>query len=152
MNISNSKMLKDYLTILEQLEPHQKPAWGKMTPQHMVEHLILAVQMGNGKLKLNCINPPEKLPTLKRFLLSDRPLPKGFVNPAIGADNLPLKCPDIDRARDKLKKEVENYYKYFKTNPDAKPVNVTFGELNKEEWDVFHQKHFTHHLSQFGLM
>jgi hypothetical protein len=52
----------------------------------MVEHLILAVQMSNTKLKLECFNPPENIPSLKRFLMSSRPMPKLFVNPVIGED------------------------------------------------------------------
>jgi hypothetical protein len=137
---------------LNKLNPQQKALWGKMTPQHMVEHLILAVQMSNGKLKLECFNPPEKIPTLKRFLMSNRPMPKGFVNPVIGPDNLPLNYSSLDESKNKLEEEIEDYYRFFEENPDVRPVNVTFGELNKEEWDVFHKKHFTHHLSQFGLL
>jgi oxepin-CoA hydrolase/3-oxo-5,6-dehydrosuberyl-CoA semialdehyde dehydrogenase len=122
-----------------------------MTAQHMVEHLILAVQMSNGKLKLECFNPPEKLPTLKRFLLSSRPLPKMFENPALGKGLQSLKYKSLYEAIEKLKEEVENYYSFFNRNPDAKTMNVTFGELNKYKWDVFHKKHFEHHLSQFNL-
>ncbi len=148
MNILTNK----YLMLLNKLDPQQKPLWGKMTPQHMVEHLILAVQMSNGKLKLECSNQPDKILTLKRFLMSSRPMPKGFVNPVIGPDNLPLNYSSLDEAKNKLEEEIEDYYRFFEENPDVRPVNVTFGELNKEEWDVFHKKHFTHHLSQFGLL
>ncbi len=145
-------LMTNYLMLLNKLNPQQKALWGKMTPQHMVEHLILAVQMSNGKLKLECFNPPEKIPTLKRFLMSNRPMPKGFVNPVIGPDNLPLNYSSLDESKKKLEEEIEDYYRFFEENPDVRPVNVTFGELNKEEWDVFHKKHFTHHLSQFGLL
>ncbi len=145
-------LTNNYLMLLNKLDPQLKPLWGKMTPQHMVEHLILAVQMSNGKLKLECFNPPEKIPTLKRFLMSNRPMPKGFVNPVIGPDNLPLNYSSLDESKKKLEEEIEDYYRLFEENPDVRPVNVTFGELNKEEWDVFHKKHFTHHLSQFGLL
>jgi len=145
-------LTNNYLMLLKKLDPKQKALWGKMTPQHMVEHLILAVQMSNGKLKLECFNQPDKIPTLKRFLMSSKPMPKGFVNPAIGPDNLPLNYSSLDEAKNKLEEEIEDYYHFFEENPDAKLVNVTFGELNKEEWDVFHKKHFTHHLSQFGLL
>ena len=147
-----SMLTNNYLMILKKLDPHQKPLWGKMTPQHMVEHLILAVQMGNGKLKLECINPPEKIPTLKRFLMSSRPMPKLFVNPVVGKDLRPLKYSSLEAAVEKLKNEIDVYVLFFENNPGAKPVNLTFGELNKEEWDVFHQKHFKHHLSQFSLL
>lgn len=147
-----NKLTNNYLMLLNKLDPQQKPLWGKMTPQHMVEHLILAVQMSNGKLKLECINPPEKIPTLKRFLMSSRPMPKLFVNPVIGADLRPLECSSLEEAMGKLNNEIDDYALFFENNPDANPINVTFGELNEEEWDVFHKKHFTHHLSQFGLL
>ncbi len=145
-------MLNQYHKILGNLNEDAKPLWGKMTPQHMVEHLILAVQMGNGKLKFECFNPPEKIPSLKRFLMSSRPMPKLFVNPLIGEDFRPLKYSSLEEAVEKLENEIDDYELYFESNQDVKPVNATFGELNKEEWDVFHKKHFTHHLSQFGLL
>ena len=147
-----NNLTDNYLTFLNKLDPQQKPLWGKMTPQHMVEHLILAVQMSNGKLKLECFNPPEKISTLKKFLMGNRPMPKLFVNPVIGEDLRPLEYPSLEEAREKLKKEMDDFILFFENNPDANLVNVTFGELNKEEWDVFHKKHFTHHLSQFGLL
>jgi hypothetical protein len=151
INLMNM-LINNYLTLLNKLDLQHKPLWGKMTPQHMVEHLILAVQMSNGKLKLECFNPPEKNPTLKRFLMSGRPMPKLFVNPVIGEDLLPLEHSSLEEAIEKLKKEIDDYLLFFENNPSAKPVNVTFGELNNEEWDIFHKKHFTHHLSQFGLL
>ena len=145
-------MLNQYCSKLSLLNKDVKALWGKMCPQHMVEHLILAVKMSNGKLKLECINPPEKIPSLKRFLMSSRPMPKLFVNPVVGKDLRPLKYSSLEAAVEKLKNEIDVYVLFFENNPGAKPVNVTFGELNKEEWDVFHKKHFTHHLSQFGLL
>jgi oxepin-CoA hydrolase/3-oxo-5,6-dehydrosuberyl-CoA semialdehyde dehydrogenase len=84
--------------------------------------------------------------------MSNRPMPKGFVNPVIGPDNLQLNYSSLDESKKKLEEEIEDYYRLFEENPDVRPVNVTFGELNKKEWDVFHKKHFTHHLSQFGLL
>jgi oxepin-CoA hydrolase/3-oxo-5,6-dehydrosuberyl-CoA semialdehyde dehydrogenase len=102
-------------------------------------------------LSLKCFNSPEKIPALKRFLLSEKPLPKLFENPALGKGLSALKYRSLDEALEKLKVEIDDYHLYFKKNPDSKTVNVTFGELNKDEWDVFHHKHFKHHLSQFGL-
>ena len=145
-------MLDEFLEHLENLNPSAKALWGKMSAQHMVEHLILAVEMGNGKLKFDCINPRDKLPTLKKFLMSNRPMPKGFVNPVIGHDNLPLNYSSLAETKNKLEEKIEDYYRFFEENPDAKPVNATFGELSKNEWDHFHKKHITHHLEQFGLL
>lgn len=145
-------MFNSYFEKIILLGANTKPLWGKMTSQHMVEHLILAMRMSTGKIKLECFNPPEKLPALKRFLMSSRPLPKLFVNPAIGENLLPLKYTSLEEAKKILKQEITDYLKYFELNPEVKTINVTFGELNKDEWDIFHQKHFAHHFSQFGLI
>lgn len=143
--------LINLLPYLESLSPEAKPLWGKMTPQHMVEHLILAVRTSNGKLKVECFNPPDKIPTLKRFLLSGRPLPKNFMNPLIGEGLLPLEFKDMKNACNNLKSEIDDYYNFFETNPNAVTTNPTFGNLNKDEWELFHKKHFFHHLEQFGI-
>ncbi|MBA4407219.1 hypothetical protein C0389_08100 [bacterium] len=145
------KPLIDKLSYLEKLQPETKQLWGKMSAQHMVEHLVFAVRTSNGKLNIGCFNPPGKWPTFKRFLLSSRPLPKEFLNPIIGADLLPLEYKNLDEAKTALALEVDDYYKYFEEKPDALLLNPTFGELNKAEWDVFHSKHFTHHFEQFGI-
>jgi hypothetical protein len=143
--------LIDKLNVLKKLQSETKQLWGKMSAQHMVEHLILAVRTSNGKLNVGCFNPPEKWQTLKRFLLSSRPLPKEFMNPIIGENLLPLEYKNLDEAIKILSQEVDDYYEYFEENPDALLLNPTFGELNKSEWEVFHEKHFTHHFGQFGI-
>ena len=146
------KPLINKLRLLENLQADTKQLWGKMSAQHMVEHLILAVRTSNGKLNVGCFNPPEKWPALKKFMMSNRPLPRDFMNPIIGENLLPLEYGNLTEAKDVLKLETAAYYKYFEENPDGKLLNPTFGELNKDEWDVFHEKHFTHHFTQFGLI
>lgn len=118
----------------------------------MVEHLIAAVQSSNGKLNVECFSEQEKIPPLQRFLLSSRPFPKGFISPIIGEGLLPLLYGSLDEAKTVLKSEVEDYYKFFEEHPDAVLTNPTFGDLNKNGWDTFHEKHFTHHFKQFGII
>ena len=146
-----NKPLVEKLADLDKLNPSTKQLWGKMSPQHMVEHLILTVKSSNGKLNVTFYGEPEKIPSLRRFLLSSRPFPKGFISPIIGEGLLPLRYGSLDEAKSVLKKEVADYYTFFESSPNAVFVNPTFGELNKSEWDVFHQKHFTHHFQQFGI-
>ncbi|MEW6506798.1 MAG: DUF1569 domain-containing protein [Bacteroidota bacterium] len=137
---------------LKKLQPDTKPMWGIMSPQHMIEHLILAVRVSNNKVKVECFNPPEKIPALKRFLLSERPLPKNFVNPLIGEGLIPLQFNSLEEAIANLNLEILDYYTFFAENSDALLINPTFGELNKDEWQLFHKKHFIHHLAQFGII
>ena len=143
--------LKNKISLLSKLNETQKPLWGKMTPQHMVEHLYKAVQSSINEIQFNIYTEENKIPVLKRFLLGNRPLPKEFMNPAIGPDLLPLEFNSLDDAVLNLEKVIERYKLFYIENPSAKTAHPTFGLLSKEEWDIFHQKHFTHHLSQFGL-
>lgn len=122
-----------------------------MSAQHMIEHLIMSNRISNTKLKTESFNPPEKIPALKRFLMSARPLPNEFANPLLGEGLQPLEFTNMDDSKLMLKKEVEDFYNYFEECPDAVSFNPTFGELNKSEWNVFHEKHFTHHFNQFGI-
>lgn len=137
---------------LNKLTDEIKPLWGKMTPQHMVEHLILTFRICNGSRVVDIITEDRLLPIQKRFLLSDKPLPKLFINPVIGENLLPLEFVDMNTGKDILISELNKYEEYFNLNPDSKPAHPVFGYLSKSEWDVFHKKHFEHHFSQFGII
>lgn len=141
------------LSPIDKLTESTKPVWGIMTPQHMVEHLVLAVKSSNGSLPIDkCMNPPEKFPVLKKFLLSPRQLPRNFVNSVIGDELKPLLNSNLDFAKKELLKEVMLFDQFFNNNPSTSPINATFGSLNKEEWIIFHKKHFNHHFRQFDLI
>ena len=145
MNFSEIQIL------LKQLKPDQKPLWGKMTPQHMVEHLYKAIQSSINEISLNVYTEERKIPVLKKLFLGERPLPKEFMNPAIGPELLQLEFEDLNNAIDELRNVMQRYDKFFIDNPSIKTAHPIFGHLIKSEWDTFHQKHFKHHLSQFGL-
>jgi len=141
----------DTVKLLNQLQPDQKPLWGKMTPQHMVEHLYKAVQASINEINLNVFTEERKIPILKKLFLGERALPKEFMNPAIGPELLTLEFKDLNKAIIELENVQKRYEQFFINNPSVKTAHPIFGYLTKEEWDVFHQKHFKHHLAQFGI-
>lgn len=136
---------------LKNLQSDQAPLWGKMTPQHMVEHLFIAVQASINDIEVKVYTEDRKIPVLKRLFFRDGEFPKEFMNPAIGPDLLKLKFEDLNSAIKELENVLMRYNKFFDENPSAKTIHPVFGYLTKDEWDVFHQKHFKHHLSQFGI-
>lgn len=142
---------KEIINSLNKLNPEQKALWGKMTPQHMVEHLYTTVQSSINEIEVQIYSEERKIPVLKKLFMGERPLPKEFINPAIGPDLLNLKFKDLNSAINELEDVLIRYDKYFEQNPSTKTIHPIFGYLTKDEWDVFHQKHFKHHLSQFGL-
>jgi len=145
-------MLDEKLDLLCKLDINQKPLWGKMTPQHMVEHLYKSIQASINEIALEVFTEERKIPVLKKLFLGTRPLPKEFMNPAIGPDLMSLEFTDLKSAIDELKMVIKRYNIYFHSNPSEKTVHPVFSYLSKEEWDIFHEKHFRHHMSQFGLI
>jgi DNA-directed RNA polymerase subunit H (RpoH/RPB5) len=139
------------IDLLSKLTVDQKPLWGKMTPQHMVEHLFKTYQVSISEIKLDIFSDERKISVLKKLFLGKRPLPKEFINPAIGPDLLPLEFPDLETAILELKKILLRYDIFFSKNPQTKTAHPVFGYLTKEEWDIFHQKHIEHHFTQFGI-
>lgn len=136
---------------LNQLTDEMQPLWGKMSAHHMIEHLDLAFRICNGKREVQIVTDEKRLPMMKKFVLSDKPLPKLFINPIIGENLLPLEYDSLESAKEKLIFEINKYEEHFISNPDSTPAHPVFGYLNKTEWDSFHKKHFEHHFAQFNI-
>ncbi|MFN2373552.1 MAG: DUF1569 domain-containing protein [Cyclonatronaceae bacterium] len=149
---NTSSQLTTLVNTLGNLTPDTQPLWGGMTAQHMVEHLTSALMLSNGDISIGQNTEENKIPAMRAFLMSDRPMPRNFRSPANG-DGLPrLKHTDLEKAVAALTKALARFHQYHEKNPGAKPVNPVFGPLSYEEWIQFHQKHFQHHLTQFGLI
>ena len=141
----------EIINSLQKLKHDQKPLWGKMTPQHMVEHLYKTMQASINEITFNIFTDEKRIPVLKRLFLGDRDLPKEFMNPAVGPDLIELDFKDLRSAINELENIFFKYEKFFMENPDTKTIHPVFGYLTKSEWDLFHKKHFKRHLAQFGL-
>ena len=144
-------IFNETINSLKRLIPDQKSLWGKMTPQHMVEHLYKTVQASINEIELPIYSEERKIPVLKKLFMRERPFPKEFINPAIGPDLMKLEFKNLEEAKLELENVISRYEQFFENNPDVKTVHPVFGRLPKQEWDIFHRKHFKHHLSQFGL-
>ncbi|MGZ8568299.1 MAG: DUF1569 domain-containing protein [Bacteroidia bacterium] len=143
--------LKPLNEVLKNLKPDAQPQWGRMTPQHMVEHLTNSVNGSNGRVIMNALYPEERLEKAKAFLMSNRPMPRGISNNP-GADLPALRNENLEKAIEELQEAVHEFEEHHLSNQDSRYTHPAFGELNKDEWNVFHDKHFRHHLSQFGLL
>ncbi|MEO6902805.1 MAG: hypothetical protein ABI315_06610 [Bacteroidia bacterium] len=144
----------DIFKTLERLQSNASPAFGIMTPQHMVEHLVFSIRFSNEKEPQKLYFPLEKAEQIKSFVIySDAELPIGFKAPVLPKDELlPLSYQDLSSAIEMLKLELDAFDSYFKLNPHNSPINPTMGKLTHTEWIVFHNKHFKHHFKQFNLV
>jgi hydroxymethylglutaryl-CoA reductase len=139
--------------VLKDLSPDAKPLWGEMNAQQMVEHLVLSVEISNGKRDLPLYTEKEKVEKVKNVaLLSNRPLGRGFRNPALPVSPLLLMYKDIEEAKQVLRQSIDLFMHYFRNNVETTRVHNMFGPLDYHEWLWFHYKHFLHHFMQFGLV
>ena len=136
---------------LNQLHTTTAAQFGILTPQHMVEHLILTVKMSAGRIPIPEFVPNEKQLAQKQALLfTDIPFPSGVKAPGLPDTLLDLRFPDLETAKAELIKSWDAYQLLFKENPTKQTFHPRFGLLNFDEWERFHAKHMDHHLGQFG--
>lgn len=138
--------------MLSRLSDDTAPKWGILTPQHMVEHLVSSWRISNGKAQAPCITPEERLSALRQFLFSDKPFQKNIKNPILPEGLTPLRKKNLEEANQQLVNEIRDFFAYFEEHPNSKPIHPIFGELDKEGWLLFQEKHIKHHFEQFGLL
>ena len=144
----------EYIPIIQNADNSAQPKWGKMNFQQMLEHVAAFFKVSTHKLKFDLVSPPEHMPKLKDFLMSDKQFRENTKAPTsiIGEEPFPVHYASPEEAVAKLEKEVNYFFHFYETNSGATAVHPVFGELNFEEWVRLHYKHVTHHLRQFGLM
>ncbi len=136
---------------IQHLSLQSEAKFGILTPQHMVEHLILTLKMSAGRIPIPEIVPTEKQLARKQALLfTDLPFPQGIKAPGLPDTLLDLRYPDLETAKSELIKSFDAYQLLFQENLTKHTPHPGFGLLNFEEWQRFHAKHMDHHLGQFG--
>ncbi len=154
MNEQQQFLQHQYMAIIRKAQPSTAAKWGKMNFQQMLEHVSSFFKVSTKKLHFDLVSPPEHLPKLREFLMSEKVFRENTKAPAniIGEEPHLLHYTTVKEAIDELEKEVNDFFSYFTTNTQALSVHPVFGELNYEEWVRLHYKHVTHHLRQFGLL
>lgn len=151
MDITNRQEVN---SLLNNLTENTQPRWGQMQPQNMIEHLAAVLQYTNGKKQIAQRTTEEEGLKAKQFLIyTDAELPMGLKTPLLPADGpISFEFSSLDEAKKALNKELDDFETYHANNPDAVFVQPRLGKLNYKEWIIFHNKHFTHHFKQFGLI
>jgi hypothetical protein len=143
----------EYIPTIRKADTSVQPQWGKMSFQQMVEHVSAFFKVSTHKLTFPFVSPPEHMPKLKEFLMSDKQFRENTKAPAsiIGEEPFPVHYASVKEAVAKLEQEVNHFFHFYENNPTATAIHPVFGELNFEEWVRLHYKHVTHHLRQFAL-
>ncbi len=150
------RFLKSELpSLLANLHADTPAKWGKMTAQHMVEHLSGTVIISNGKFAWpGGADGTEwgRQHRAEMFAPGYDSYPHHVVAPGVPETPAALRFPDIETAKGKFLAEIDRFFDHFSKNPEARPVHPVFGPLEFSEWKTAHMVHFRHHFKQFGLI
>ncbi|MEJ6615513.1 MAG: hypothetical protein QNL61_01235 [Crocinitomicaceae bacterium] len=136
---------------LERLKETDKPLWGSMSAQRMVEHLSDSIRLAFGDHSISLQIPEDKVKWAQDFLRTDVPLPKNF-EAVFAKPKTPFRNNNIQSAISDFKSDWRNFESHFAMQPETKTLHPYFGELDFELWKTMHSKHITHHLEQFGVV
>lgn len=139
-------------THLEKITNENKALWGKMTTQHMLEHLDYIVKYSYSGVDIPLQISDDKIEKSRIFLHSNEPMPKNFKLKILGDDLPELKNENINQAKDKLMESMYAFLQHFKYNPQFTKNHPIFGKCDFKDWKLIHNKHFTHHFEQFGIL
>jgi hypothetical protein len=145
----------DALQLLNNLHEDTQPVWGRMTPQHMLEHLMWALDGSSSSSQLKVAQSPtlQKMrPLIRGYVLSSIRLPKNISLSKTKKDLLPLKNESFEAAKKKLQISITNALEVFLNNQQFQNNHPFAGPFNSKQWIIFHRKHFIHHFTQFGLL
>lgn len=148
-----SFLKNDFLQLLKKLKGDEKPQWGVLNPQQMIEHFGESVMLASGRVHIPLITPTEKVPAMKAFVMSDKEFKPLTKNPVMKDVPSPVKFDNIETAILKLEKAISVFEETWKAKWESDYIlNPFFGELNFEEQVQLLYKHARHHLKQFGLI
>lgn len=143
----------EYVPLLHKLTADQKPKWGKMDGQQMVEHMRDVFKVANGKIAMQLLNTdPERLAKMRAFLMTDQQFGENTKSPVVPEEPRPHKYANIEEAIAKLEPEIDDVFNTYAPDHSKLLMHPAFGELDYELQIRYLDKHIRHHLRQFGLV
>jgi hydroxymethylglutaryl-CoA reductase len=136
---------------LSKLTPENKPEWGSMNAQRMVEHLTDILNISTGKTKLELQIPEDKIERMQAFLDTEKPMAKNS-QVDFAKKESPLRHEELELAIDEFIEEWINFEEYYAENPEKTESHPFYGDLDFRLWNRLHSKHITHHFEQFNLI
>ena len=141
---------KEFIPLLQKIDPDTKPVWGKMNLQQMIEHLSGAVKIATGTLRLPGTTEPNDGGKSYAFLMSDKPFRENLANPLLSEEPYPIRNHTPQAAIGELQGNLLEFFRTFENEKDKRVLNAIFGNLNYAEQTQLLYKHAIHHLRQFG--
>ncbi len=140
---------EEYITLIKKLKSNQKPQWGVLSAQGMVEHMTDSFGVAWGRIVQPLQTPVEFLEKAKSFAMSDKPFKPLTKNSLMNETPASLRHENIKDAVKELENEIFLFTTHYQFNSGAIVTNPFYGDFNYREWLHLLHKHAVHHLKQF---
>ena len=129
MKVDINDNRQEIFDVLKTIDVNMKPLFGKMSPQHVAEHLAFAIGVSTGKGPGKQFTTAEEGEGIKaKMIYSDSEMPQGIKNPILSDEPPGLKCANMNEAIELFKSELETFDKLYKENPDSMLRRARAGE------------------------
>lgn len=140
-----------FVARFDKLKPGTKPAWGKLTAETVIPHLIAAVKMSMGDAPElpfggNWVTTTILWPMMRTGWFS---IPKNLT--LKGKDGKPIPAILSPGDTKTLAEVIDEFLRRRESGTMKAARHPVFGDVGADGWAVLHTMHIKHHLKQFGL-
>ncbi|MEJ7914329.1 MAG: DUF1569 domain-containing protein [Chitinophagaceae bacterium] len=148
-NIFATEVSEKTIQRINKLKPESQPHWGKMNASQMLAHCNVTYEMAfeNKHPKPNIFMGIILKLFVKKIVTSETPYKRNSQTaPAFKITD----SRDFESEKSRLINYINKAQQLGETHFDNRP-SLSFGPLNKSEWNNMFYKHLDHHLTQFGV-
>ena len=147
-SIFNAEDNQEIINRINNLTPHSKAQWGKMSVDQMLSHCVAPIDLAFGDLPLKANFIMQLLgKMLKSKILKS---PEFKKNSPTAPSFIRTESYDFDETRNELIEKVKRFSAEGQ-NAIKNQTHPFFGKMTYDEWDKLHFMHLDHHLNQFGV-
>lgn len=148
-NIFDKKETDTIINRINSLNATTTPKWGKMSVDKMLAHCNVTYEMAldNIHSKPNGFKTAILKLLVKPIVVSEKPYKK---NSRTAPEFLITDSKNFETEKERLINYL-NKTQNLGANYFEGKASLSFGKLNKQEWNNMFYKHLDHHLNQFGV-
>jgi hypothetical protein len=143
---------REFIPLLQRLDPKTPPAWGRMNVHQMIEHFTDAVHLATGKLEYPDVGDAHSQRKAHAFMMSDKPMRENTRNPFLPEEPPVTRRATVQAAIADLHLALIEFFHAYEQDATKRTPNPFFGTLDYAEQVQLLHKHALHHLKQFGVV
>jgi len=137
---------QELLARAARVTPESARKWGRMTAPQMLAHVVDALKMTLGEVRIAPRRGPLRFPPLRHAIIHWLPFPRGAPTAPELISRSPTDCAE----------EVETLHRLLEAFASRRrdgdwPEHPAFGRLTGDDWGVLVYRHTDHHFRQFGV-